>query len=244
MNHPFFTHGLIAMAHRGFHGPTVTENSMEAFEAAVGLGYRHLESDLHVTSDGVAVLAHDPDLIRVARSPERIADLTWGQLSTKRLINGERLPRLDELLTTWPEIHVNLDAKVPQVVEVAARVIRTHGAEERVCVGSFSHRAVLSLRGHLPRAAHSASPREVAAWRVGRRVAGPHAFMVPPRSGPIRVVSRTTVARAHRWGTGVHVWTVNDVDQMRDLIRLGVDGLMTDRADLLKEVLIEEGKWI
>lgn len=241
--HPFFADALVAMAHRGFHGEGVTENSMEAFQRAVDLGYRYLESDLHVTSDGVAVMAHDPHLGRVAEGKEVIADLSWAELSTKRLINGERIPRLEELLSAWPDIHLNLDAKVPAVVHAAARAIHEFRSQERVCVGSFSHRTVVSLRGHLPRAAHSASPREVVRWRVGRGRTGPHAYMVPIRSGPVAVVTPATVARAHESGASVHVWTVNDPREMRRMIQIGIDGLMTDRADLLKDVLLEEGRW-
>lgn len=243
--HEFFATTTVAMAHRGFHGEVVTENTLEAFDRAIALGYRYIESDLHLSADGVVVMAHDPDLARVGAQSDRIADLTWAQLSTRRLINGERVPRLDEALASWPSIHFNLDAKVHGVAPAAAEVIRAQRAQTRVCIGSFSHLTATLLRRLLPDSAHSASPREVLRWRMRRELGGssPHAFMVPARSGPISVVSAATVARAHEQGRSVHVWTVNQVDQMRQLLRLGVDGLMTDRADLLKDVLISEGKW-
>lgn len=241
--HPFFTaQRVIAMAHRGFHDHATTENTMEAFQRAVDLGYLYIESDIHVTSDGVPVLIHDPDLARVGGGQEEVSDLTWSQLSTRRLAHNEKVPRLEELLSTWPDIHLNLDAKVPEAVGAAARVITAAGAQERVCIGSFSHRSVLAARGHLPRAAHSASPLEVLRWRLGQAIAA-HALMIPRQSGPIRLVTGRSVDRAHRRGVGVHVWTVNDADEMAQLIQLGVDGLMTDRADLLKDVLLAHRLW-
>jgi glycerophosphoryl diester phosphodiesterase len=232
------------MAHRGFHGPGISENTLPAFQRAIDLGFRYLESDLHVTADGVAVLAHDPDLQRIAGRPETIASLTWSELSTIRLRHGESVPRLDDLLTTYPDVYLNLDSKVPQAIAGIAKVLQRHQATERVCVGSFSHRTIRSLRVLLPDVAHSASPVEVLAWRLGRPPSGPHAFMVPRRSGPVEVVTAASVSRAHEVGASVHVWTVNDPGQMRELIALGVDGVMTDRADLLKEVLVSEGLWI
>jgi glycerophosphoryl diester phosphodiesterase len=242
-SHPFFTQALTAMAHRGFHGPGVTENTLPAFQRAVDLGYQYVESDLHVTKDDVVVLAHDPDLNRIAGRDIEIASITWPELSTIRLLHGERVPRLDEVLETYPEIHLNLDAKVPQAIAATAKVIERFKAMERVCIGSFSHTSVRTLRRVLPTVAHSASPLEVVAWKLGRRALGPHAFMVPPRSGVVNVVTQSSVARAHEMGASVHVWTVNDPVQMRELIALGVDGLMTDRADVLKEVLTSEGLW-
>lgn len=241
--HSFFAPDFIAMAHRGFHGPDVTENTMAAFDRAVALGFRYLESDLHLTRDGVVVMAHDPGLARVAGTPESIADLTWAELSTKRLRHGEQIPRLEEVLDAWPEVHLNLDAKVPSVVGPAARVIASRSSQERVCIGSFSHRTVLSARAHLPGSAHSASPREVLRWRSGGRPCSPHAYMVPSRSGPIPLVTPASLARARSHGMSVHVWTVNEASEMRALIELGVDGVMTDRADLLKDVLLSLDRW-
>jgi len=247
MRHPFFSADFTAMAHRGFHGQigsdVVIENTMRAFENAVALGYRHLESDVHVTRDGVAVLIHDPDLGRVGGQAVTIADISWAELSTRRLVDGQGVPRLEEVLSAWPEVRLNLDAKIPGAVGPMATAIHAHRAEERVCVGSFSHRTVLTLRALLPRAAHSASPVEVARWRLARGRTAAHAYMVPTSSGPLRIVTPASVARAHESGAQVHVWTVNDEAGMRELVRLGVHGVMTDRADLLKDVLISEGRW-
>lgn len=229
------------MAHRGDHRAT-TENTMEAFQAAIDLGYRYLESDCQVSADGIAVMAHDPDLRRIAGRPERIDQISWSQLSGVELLRGGRLTRLDEVLHAFPEVHLNLDAKVPGVIEPMARALRGH--ETRVCVGSFSGRSVARLRALLPHAAHSASPGEVLRlWLGGVRGFTADAAMIPIAAGPIPVATRQLISRAQRHGRQVHVWTVDASEQMEDLLARGVDGLMTDQPHTLKEVLIQKGLW-
>ena len=229
------------MAHRGDHRHT-TENTMEAFSAAIGLGYRYIESDCQVSADGVAVMAHDPDLKRIAGRPEYIASLTWRQLQGVELTAGGTLARLDEALASFPEIHFNLDAKVPDVIEPMSRTLSQH--QERVCIGSFSGRTVRQLRSRLPQAAHSASPREVLdLWLRRRSRFEAHAAMIPTKVGPLKVATSALIDRAHDMGRQVHIWTVDDPEEMNRLLDLGVDGLMTDRPEVLKEVMASRGVW-
>lgn len=229
------------MAHRGDHRAT-TENSLEAFQAAIDLGYRYIESDCQLSADGVVVMAHDPDLRRIAGRKESISTLTWSQLERVELLRGGRLTRLDEVLATFPELHLNLDAKVAEVVEPMAKVLLHHS--ERVCVGSFSGQSVSRLRSLLPHAAHSASPREVLAiWRGNARGFGAHAAMIPPKVGPLRVATQALIDRVHHLGGSVHIWTIDDPKEMSTLLDIGVDGLMTDRPELLKNLLTERGLW-
>jgi glycerophosphoryl diester phosphodiesterase len=251
--HPYLdVEGPVAMAHRGFSLDGL-ENTMVAFAAAVDLGMTHVETDVHATRDGVVVAFHDSLLDRVSDGRGAIADLTWAELATVRVGGSQVVPRLAELLATWPDLRVNIDVKDWTAVTPVAEVLGTSRALDRVCVTSFDDRRTSAVRRLLgPGLATSPGRRGVTRWRlasawpggVGLRLARPVddaavAFQVPAAAGPLRVVTRRSVDVAHRLGLQVHVWTVNEAEQMHRLLDLGVDGLISDRADTLREVLRE-----
>jgi glycerophosphoryl diester phosphodiesterase len=245
------------MAHRGFSREGL-ENSMAAFRAAVELGYRYLETDVHTTSDGVLLLFHDDSLDRVTDGRGRISELTAAEVAAARIGGREPVPLFDELVTEFPEVRLNLDVKDWSSVRSLADGIERHHAHQRVLVASFSdrrRRAVLKLLS-LPVASSAGvmtntlfvvlGPLMPAAWlrRVLRHaLRDVQALQVPVRYGAFRVVTAGYVRRAHALGLLVHVWTINDPAEMRRLLELGVDGIVTDRADLLKQVLLERGEW-
>lgn len=247
--HPFLDHPLpIAFAHRGG-AREAEENTMPAFERAVGLGYSHIETDVRATRDGVAVLFHDETLGRMAGRPERVEELSWAELSGVRLKGGGQVPRLDALLGAFPGLHLNLDAKADAAVEPMAEAIRATGALSRVCVGSFSGARTARLRALLGEGL-AWSPAHAGAARVwlgglGLPVGRPgfHALQVPLRHRGIPVVTRRFVRAARARGVQVHVWTVDEAAEIERLIDLGVDGIMTDRPSLLREVLVRRGQW-
>ncbi|MFM7212058.1 MAG: glycerophosphodiester phosphodiesterase, partial [Actinomycetota bacterium] len=126
-----------AYAHRG--GSDVApENSPAAFAAAVGIGYRWLETDLRATSDGVAVVHHDPVLDRTTDMAGRVIDRTWNDVRRARFSNGEGPLRLEELLAAYPDVSINLDLKEGAVVAPALDALRRAAAWHRVCLTSFS----------------------------------------------------------------------------------------------------------
>lgn len=235
----------IAFAHRGF-APDGAENTMAAFERAVQLGYRYLETDVRVTADGVALAFHDSTLNRVSDRRGRLDALPWAQVRAARVGAGEAIPRLTDLLAAWPDVRVNLDVKSPAGVEPTIAAIRSTGALDRVCVGSFSARRTVAVRRALgPRLCTSLGPREALAVRLTRgvdRYPG-RCAQVPARIGLTTLVDRPYLAAARRLGLQVHVWTVNRRPEMIRLLDLGVDGIMTDRADVLRDLLIERGQW-
>lgn len=248
--HPFLhVDGPVAMAHRGFSLDGL-ENTMTAFAAAVDLGLRYVETDVHATRDGVVVAFHDSVLDRVSDARGAIADLTWADLRTIRVGGAEAVPRLDDLFGSWPDLRVNIDVKDWPAVTPLADVLRSADAVHRVCVASFDDRrsaAVARMLG--PQLATSLGRRGVLRWRLASAVAGPHravpvpptavALQVPASAGPVPVVTRRSVAYAHRLGLQVHVWTVNEASEMHRLLDLGVDGLISDRADTLSQVLTQ-----
>ena len=249
--------GPIPLAHRGF-SRTGLENTMAAFAAAVELGYRYLETDVHATRDGVVVAFHDETLDRVTDRRGRIPDLSWREVARARIgRERESVPQLEEVLGTWPEVRLNIDIKSKGAILPLVRVIERTRAHDRVCVTSFSDqrrqealmrlsRPVVTSAGQTTVArfrAAAALPPLVRPPVVARVLSSVQGLQVPVRHSGIEVVTAATVAAAHEVGAFVHVWTVNEVAEMQRLLDLGVDGIVTDRADLLKEVLVARGQW-
>jgi glycerophosphoryl diester phosphodiesterase len=241
--------GPLAFAHRGG-SSEAPENTMPAFEHAVGLGYRYLETDAHVTADGVLIAFHDDRLDRVTDRHGVIAELPWSEVARARVDGREPIPLLEDLLTAWPDVRVNVDPKHDAAAEpLAAAIVRT-AAVDRVCVGAFSDRRIAKVKALVgPGLCTSMGPREVAQLMSaarglpGRgRLRSPCA-QVPARQGRVELVTPRFVERAHEHGIQVHVWTIDDEDEMTRLLDLGVDGLMTDRPILLREVLVRRGAW-
>lgn len=227
---------------------------MMAFAAAVDLGFRWVETDVHGTADGVAVALHDATLDRVTDARGRVATMTWEQVRRARIGGVEPVPRLDDLLAAWPELRVNVDVKAASGVGPTADAIERTRAHDRVCVTSFSDARRRAVLRHLSRPVATSGGTGVvvsflAAVRTGRptlvraALRGVDCLQVPERQGRIRVVTPRTVAAAHAAGVHVHVWTVDDPGDMHRLLDLGVDGLVSNRADLLRSVLVERGQW-
>ena len=250
MTFPFLDHpGPIPFAHRGGAGDW-PENTMPAFEGAVALGYRYVETDVHVTADGVLCAFHDERLDRVTDAEGLIRELSWAEVSRARVDGLEPIPRLEDLLGTWPDLRVNIDPKHDSAVDALAETLRRLGAVERVCIGAFSDRRIARLQELLgPTLCTSLGPRGVAKLEtasfhipVGAFAAG--CVQVPPSQGPIPLVTGRFVRTAHRRDLAVHVWTIDEEAEMHRLLDLGVDGIMTDRPGILKDVLMARGQWI
>jgi glycerophosphoryl diester phosphodiesterase len=241
--------GPIAFAHRGG-ASEAPENTMPAFEHAIRLGYRYLETDVHVTADGVLIAFHDDRLDRVTDRAGLISELPWAEVQRARVDGREPIPLLEDLLGAWPEVRVNIDPKHDAAAEPLAATITKTGAVDRVCVGAFSDRRIARVRALVgPALCTSMGPREVAqlvsASRNlpgGKRLRSPCA-QVPPRQGRVALVTQRFVTAAHRLGVHVHVWTIDDRAEMARLLDLGVDGIMTDRPQVLKDLLVERGAW-
>lgn len=251
----YFDTRFAAMAHRGgAHLATNVgrENTLLAFSNAVDLGYRYIETDVHVTRDGGLVAFHDESLDRVSDRTGRIADLPLFEVRQAR-VGGEQIPTLDEVLAAHPGVRVNIDIKAAGAEEPLAHVLRRHDAEHRVCIGSFNEFRLWRFRrlagGEV---ATSAGPLGVASAILAARLGAGippvgAAFQVPIRTRiagrMVEVVTPAFIERAHAWGKAVHVWTIDDEAAMNQLIDWGVDGLVSDRIDVLKQVCIARGLW-
>ncbi len=249
--HPYLDAPLpLAFAHRGG-AAEGDENTAEAFGRAVALGYRYVETDVHATADGVPVVLHDPDLLRVTGTPGTVAGLRWTDLATVRVGGAGAVPRLDDVLAAWPDVRFNIDVKADGAAAPAVTALRRANAAGRVLLASFSDARLKKLRRLAgPAFATSLGVRGVARLRLASLTGLPVRFpesvvaaQVPPAAGRFTVVDRRFLAYAHRIGLQVHVWTIDDPGAVRRLLDLGVDGIMTDRVDVLREVYRSRGLW-
>ena len=237
----------IAFAHRG--GAThFPENSWRAFEHALKLGYAYLETDTHATRDGVLVAFHDKTLDRVTDRTGAIAQLPAAEVAAARIEGTEPIPLLAEVLDAWPDVRFNIDVKDTPAIRPLADLIRQAAAWDRVCITSFSAARLHAVRRLLDRPVCMAtSPVGAAALRSGlpgRLLAGAFAARsVRCAQLPVGMATAPLIARAHAAGLQVHIWTVNDRALMTSLLDLGIDGIMTDKTELLRDVLIERGEW-
>ena len=248
--HPFLKHSTpIAFAHRGG-ASDAPENTMPAFQRAIDLGYIYMETDVHVTLDGVLLAFHDDDLSRTCGRPGKISELEYSEVSQARVNGTEPIPLLDDLLSTWPNAHINIDCKSDQALQPLETRLARGDLFERVCIGSFSDRRLNHLRETFgDKLCTSMGPRDVTKLRLGSwvRTTGKfrniHAAQVPVSQGPLTIVDRKFVDAAHRADLQVHVWTIDDPVEMGRLLDLDVDGIMTDRPEILKKVMLDRSCW-
>ena len=240
----------LAFAHRGG-AADGDENTAQAFARAIALGYRYVETDVHATADGVPVVFHDASLERLTGAPGRVAELRWADLATLRIGGAGAVPRLADVLGAWPQVRFNIDVKADAAAAATVDVIHAGAAADRVLLASFSDARLARLRTLAgPRVATSLARGEVVRLRISSWAGTPLrlpgsavAAQVPVRHGRVPVADRRFIARAHRQGLQVHVWTVDDPMEMHRLLDLGVDGIMTDRPELLREVYAARGVW-
>ena len=250
----------LVIAHRGGAG-LWPENTLYAFGRAAALGADVIETDVRATADGEIVVIHDDRVERTTDGAGRVASLTLAEL--KRLDAGYRwtadggrsfpfrgrgltVPTLREVFEALPAVRFNIEPKQaePPIVAPLCRLIRERGMAERVMVASFSGPTVEQFRRECPEVATSASTSEVGLFLAMQRsgLAASYsppmqAVQVPEWAGGVRVLTGEFVRAAHGRNLRVHAWTVNGEEDMRRVLGMGVDGVMTDYPDRLLKVL-------
>jgi glycerophosphoryl diester phosphodiesterase len=241
----------IPFAHRGGAAEVGGENTLAAFGRAVEMGYRYLETDGRVTSDGVLLAFHDERLDRVTDLEGRLEDRPWSEVRHARVgPEAEPITTMEGLLDAFPDTRFNIDPKMDAAVAPLVEALRRTDAWDRVNVAAFSDRRLLQLR----RAAGRPVCTSMGPAAIGRlRLAG-YGVPVGPFSAacvqvPLTYRGRTLVdarfvSSARRRGIPVHVWTIDEPDEIHRLLDLGVGGIMTDRPSVLKKVLEDRGQWV
>jgi glycerophosphoryl diester phosphodiesterase len=254
-NHAFFSGPYPrAFVHRGWHYDELAgmENSLSAFRRAVAEGYHYLETDVHATSDGVVVVHHDPVLDRTTDATGTVARLPWSVVRRAKIRGREPVSRLEDLLEELPDAALNIDVKAASAIQPLIDTLRRTNAFGRVCVASFSEARLARVRRSAGDGLLTSMGTKAIAqlWAAGRlpswvrhRRGNQWVAQVPVRQGRLTIVDKRLITAARRRGIEVHVWTVDEPAQMHQLIDLGVDGLMTDRPGVLRDVLRERGMW-
>jgi glycerophosphoryl diester phosphodiesterase len=240
------------IAHRGL-ALEAPENTLSAFQAALDAGADMLETDTRATRDGLALAVHDEDLARVAGDPRRIDALSAREAGSVRLPGDEPLAMLEDVLGTFPDVPVNVDVKTASAIGPAVAAIARTRSADRVCIAGFDGAVVRRTIATLRAATGITAVRSPGRGVIGRflaaraveaplavtdRLLSPYgALQVPIEHRGLRIVTPSAVAAAHHAGCEVHVWTVDDPVTMQDLLVKGVDGIITNRVDLLSELL-------
>jgi glycerophosphoryl diester phosphodiesterase len=250
--HPFFEHGRpLALAHQGG-AKEALDNSSEAFANAHELGYRYLDIDLQVTSDGVVIAHHDDTLERVTGLTGAVAERSWAELSEARLPNGEPLALFDDLCDSYPDAYWNIELKSDHAIGPTVDLIRRRDLGPRVCLSTFSDMRMWKLRRAVSGLGSATStPKYATLWL---RVTSYISFLPYRRSADVSqapverkgipILDERFVRRAHDKGVAVIAWTIDAPAEMHRLLDLGVDGINSDVPTTLKSVLQERGEWV
>lgn len=254
------TRTCLVFAHRGL-ATTHAENTLEAFRVAVDAGAHWIETDVNTTADGQIVVFHDPTLNRLVGRPGVVQDMTWEELKDCELLGGGRISLLADVLEAFPGVPFNIDLKDRGAAEGIADVLARTGAHQRVRLASFSEARLRVAHRRLREAGQpvrlSASKKVFtlfyllsrlspriwpALQKVGGRVLTPFdSLQIPDHhviaGRRINLIDRRLMAAARAAGVQVHVWTIDDEPTMRCLLKQGVDGIVTNRTDLLTAVL-------
>jgi glycerophosphoryl diester phosphodiesterase len=236
-------------AHRGA-AAEQPENTIGSFERAVSYGVHGLEMDVHMSSDDVIVVSHDPDGQRMCGRPKAIKQCTyaelktwdagWGFVSPQRerpfAECGFQIPRFAEVLDGFPDHIINVDLKqnYPSMVAKVMKIVREAGAEDRVILASFSQATLLHVRGcgypgmTAMAAVDLASALFLPRWLVGRMPLRGRAAQIPTRHGFYSLATEANISRLHALGVRVDFWTINEPQEARRLLAMGADGIMTD----------------
>ena len=219
------------------------ENTIEAFQSAVSLGYQYLETDLRETSDGKIITFHDPNLKRITGANITISETKFSDIRMRRLPSRETIPTIDELLEEFPDSFFNMDLKVNQIEEKVLKKINSHNALERVCLGSFNSRTIKKINSLEPKILTSMGISQVIMYKFFQKKNISKLIQIPTHWKGIKVITKKFIDRLHNDGLKVHVWTINKEKEMQSLIDLGVDGIMTDNASGLIKVM-KQNKFI
>ena len=244
----FLEEKFLAFAHRGGN-EFAPENSFRAFKSAVDIGYKYLETDVHLTKDGFLIAFHDDTLDRVTDKSGLIRDLTLSEVKKAKSAGTDEIPLLSELLNSFTDCFFNIDCKVDETVQPLINLINNKDFINRVCIGSFSQKRIIFIRKSLGKDVKtSMGPAEVILSKFLSYTSLGYNFKssytsIPIRRYGINLLEERNIKYLKSNNQKVIAWTINDEDQMKMLINIGIDGIMTDNLTLLKKVLIEENLW-
>jgi glycerophosphoryl diester phosphodiesterase len=242
--------GPLAIAHRGG-GALAPENSLAAFGLASALGLRYLETDVRVTCDGELVCFHDDTLQRVTSTTGLVRSRSLRELRALRINGVEPIPKFDEALDAFPSQCFSVDLKDQDAIAPLVKSLRRRGVAERVCIAGAWDGWLAQVRDQVPEVATALGWRSLSALllcaqtgvRPPKALATAPFAHVPVKLGKIPIFIERLVAMSHDLGVQVVTWTVDEPVVMRRLLDAGVDAIITDRPDVLREILLSRDQW-
>ena len=240
--HPYLNQpGISISAHRGG-SIEAPENTLESFKYAIDLGSAYIETDVQLSADGIPFIFHDDDLSRLLGKDITFNSLHSNEINQLRLFESYQIPTLEEALKKFPGAYFQIDVKTDEVALPTMQVIQDLGAFNRVCIASFSSKRLKLVKKNFPETCLSMGPMEILKLLLSsfglynKKVQG-DCLQIPIYHYGIKLVTKRFVKFVQSLGLKIHVWTINDENTMQKLINIGVDGIITDRPKLLKDVL-------
>ena len=240
--HPYLNEpGVSISAHRGG-SIEAPENTLESFRYAVDIGSAYIETDVQLSADGIPFIFHDDDLKRLLGKDIIFNSLHSDEINQLRLFESYQIPTLNEALRKFPNTLFQIDVKTDEVALPTIQVIKDLDASRRVCIASFSSKRLRLVKENFPEVCLSMGPREIfklllSSFGLYKKTIQGDCLQIPIYQYGIKLVTKRFVKFVQSLGLKIHVWTINDEDTMQKLINLGVDGIITDRPKLLKDVL-------
>ena len=237
-------HIFTPIAHRG--GTEVAfENTYEAFADAYALGYRWLETDVQISKDGVLYAIHDSNLRRLVGINIKIDQLNSEDLDQILIRGKHRIPRIDLLLRKFHDVTFNLDAKNINAAKALVNLLNNDKSFQNLCLGSFSHKSINYMRKFLKRDLPTSFSQKEVLWLIlgikfNNEAKYDASYLQIPKSYlGYKLVSKKLLDYCKKNGIKVHIWTINNRNEMKNLIEMGVDGIMTDKCRTLLDVAKE-----
>jgi glycerophosphoryl diester phosphodiesterase len=228
---------FIGLSHRG-NSKRFIENSFEAFNSVIQMGYKYIETDLRMTLDGEVIAFHDPDLKRLFNLDLQVKDLTFNQIDNLFKEKNCSLLTLEDTLKKFPKIHFNIDLKVEEVIQDSIKVVTDLNAFDRVCFASFRSSRTEKVLRHNQNIIVSMGMKDVALFKFfnfhNEKI---KIVQIPLKWKGIKILTRNLIQKAQKSNLLVHVWTINDRKLINNLIDLGVNGIVTDEPELLMEIM-------
>jgi glycerophosphoryl diester phosphodiesterase len=237
MKNNYQNESFIGLSHRG-NSKKFIENSFEAFNSVVQMGFKYIETDLRMTLDKEVITFHDVDLKRLFGIDVQVNDLTFNEIAKLFKEKNCTLLTLEDALKSFPSINFNIDLKDNKVTKDSINIVSNLNAFHRVCFASFDSNRTKEVLNFNKNAFVSMGLKDVAKFKFFKIHNKNIKFMqIPLVWNGINVLTKKLIRKAHEKGLLVHVWTINDKKTMNDLINIGVNGIVTDEPKLLIEVM-------
>jgi len=237
MKNSFQKDPFIGLSHRG-NSKKFIENSFEAFNSVIQMGYKYIETDLRMTKDNEVIAFHDPDLKRLFNLDAQVKDLTFNEIAILFREKNCSLLTLEDALKKFPKIHFNVDLKVKEVIQDSIKVVENLNAFNRVCFASFHSSHTKKILQHNQNAIVSMGLKDVALFKFFKfKNEKIKIIQIPLKWKGIKVLTRNLIQKVDKSNLLVHVWTVNDRKTINYLIDLGVNGIVTDEPELLMKIM-------